>query len=95
VDVQRGVITAVDASSVTLRSSDGYTATYAITPSTAITQPKGKRAAAEAPGQTPESGQPSPAGATGLRPDESVLVLADKTATGDTATRIVPVRDVA
>ncbi|HTF52374.1 MAG TPA: hypothetical protein VK735_33435 [Pseudonocardia sp.] len=104
-DVQRGVITAVDANSLTVRSTAGYTATYTITPSTTIRHPEGwhhegrhhegRRASFGAPEQTPQSGQPSQIGAAGLQPNESVMVLATKTATGDTAMRIVPARNVA
>jgi hypothetical protein len=82
-----------------VRSTDGYTASYAITPSTVVEQPKGKHAAGqpqpEAPaGQPAPAEQPGPAGQSapaasstaGLRPNESVMVLATKGATGDTAT---------
>lgn len=36
VDVQRGVVTAASPSSVTVRSTDGYTATYAFTPTSKV-----------------------------------------------------------
>jgi hypothetical protein len=36
VDVQRGTVSAVSASSVTVKSADGFTATYAVTSSTAV-----------------------------------------------------------
>lgn len=103
-DIQRGTITAVDANSVTLRSSDGYTATYSITPNTALPHMKGRRAPAGAPAQPPPSGQPAPGapanpqpptGANGLRPNETVRVIATKSATTDTATRITPIRNMA
>jgi len=70
-DIQRGVVTAADANSVTVRSADGFTTTYTITPTTA----RGK--------------------ASTLQPNESVRVVATKTATGDTATRISPVKAAA
>jgi hypothetical protein len=92
-------LTAARCASVTVRSTDGYTASYAITPSTVVEQPKGKHAAGqpqpEAPaGQPAPAEQPGPAGQSapaasstaGLRPNESVMVLATKGATGDTAT---------
>jgi hypothetical protein len=93
-DVQRGVITAVNANSLTVRSTDGYSATYTITPSTAIKHPEGRHheerhSSFGAPAQTPQGG------AAGLQPNESVMVLATKTATGDSAMRIVPARNVA
>src|ERR1700761_9267250 len=36
IDLQRGVVTAVDGSSVTVRSNDGYTQTYTLTPKTHV-----------------------------------------------------------
>ena len=36
VDVQRGTVTAVSSSSITVKSADGYTATYAVTGSTEV-----------------------------------------------------------
>jgi hypothetical protein len=36
VDVQRGTVTAVSSSSITVKSADGYTATYAVTSSTEV-----------------------------------------------------------
>jgi hypothetical protein len=70
-----------------VRSTDGYTASYAITPSTVVEQPKGKHAAGQPQPEAP-AGQPAPAASStaGLRPNESVMVLATKGATGDTAT---------
>ena len=40
VDVQRGVITAVDATSVTVKSTDGYSATYTLDPATKVHKDK-------------------------------------------------------
>lgn len=71
IDVQRGVVTTADPTSLTVRSADGYTATYTITPTTA----RGK--------------------AVNLQPNESVQVVATKTPTGVTATRITPVKALA
>jgi len=42
-DTQRGVVTAVNAGSVTVKSTDGFTATYTLTPSTKVH--KGKQTA--------------------------------------------------
>jgi len=42
-DTQRGVVTAVNAGSVTVKSTDGFTATYTLTPTTKIH--KGKQTA--------------------------------------------------
>jgi len=36
IDVQRGTVTAVSSSSITVKSADGYTATYAVTSSTEV-----------------------------------------------------------
>jgi hypothetical protein len=36
IDLQRGVVTAVDGSSVTVKSEDGYTRTYTLTPTTHV-----------------------------------------------------------
>lgn len=44
VDTQRGVVTTVDAGSVTVKSTDGFTATYTLDPSTKVH--KGKQTAA-------------------------------------------------
>jgi hypothetical protein len=35
-DVQRGTVTAVSSSSITVKSSDGYSATYSVTPITLV-----------------------------------------------------------
>jgi hypothetical protein len=40
VDVQRGVVTASSPTSVTVRSTDGFTATYAFTPSSKVRKQK-------------------------------------------------------
>jgi hypothetical protein len=40
VDVQRGVVTAASPSSVTVRSTDGFTATYAFTPTSKVRKQK-------------------------------------------------------
>jgi len=42
-DTQRGVVTAVNAGSVTVKSTDGFTATYTLTPTTKVH--KGKQTA--------------------------------------------------
>lgn len=70
VDTQRGVVTAVDAGSVTVKSTDGFTATYALDPSTKVH--KGKQTATT----------------TQIATNDVVRVLANKTGTTDTATRI-------
>ena len=40
VDVQRGVVTAASPTSVTVRSADGFTATYAFTPTSTVRKQK-------------------------------------------------------
>ena len=70
VDTQRGVVTAVDAGSMTVKSTDGFTATYTLDPSTKVH--KGKQAATT----------------TQITTNDVVRVLADKTGTTDTATRV-------
>ena len=42
IDLQRGVVTAVDGSSVTVKSTDGYTQTYTLTPKTHVRKDKQK-----------------------------------------------------
>ena len=69
-DTQRGVVTAVDAGSVTVKSTDGFTATYTLDPSTKVH--KGKQTA----------------NTTDIATNDVVRVLANKTGTTDTATRI-------
>lgn len=104
--VQRGAITAIDTGSLTVRSSDGFTASYTITPTTAVGKAgKGRNAAAQAPGAAVPGAVPAPgaagsgapgagaAGAAGvsqLQPGDTVQVMAAKTDTGSTATRIAP-----
>ena len=83
--IQRGAITAIDAGSVTVRSADGYTASYTITPTTAVGKGgKGGQVAAEAPTVAPAPGQ--------LQAGDTVQVMATKTDGGSTATRIAPAR---
>lgn len=78
--VQRGAITAIDAGSVTVRSTDGFTASYTITPETAVGQAgKGRRAQAQtgvqgqagAQGQTGVQAQAGVQGQTGAQPQTS------------------------
>jgi hypothetical protein len=83
--VQRGAITAIDATTLTVRSLDGFTASYTITPATAVTATgkgaKGKKAAQTAP----------PARTVAeLKIGDPVQVLATRTDGGRTATRITP-----
>jgi hypothetical protein len=42
IDLQRGVVTAVDGSNVTVKSKDGYTRTYTLTPKTHVHKDKQK-----------------------------------------------------
>jgi hypothetical protein len=42
IDLQRGVVTAVDGSNVTVKSKDGYTQTYTLTPKTHVHKDKQK-----------------------------------------------------
>ena len=42
IDLQRGVVTAVNGSSVTVKSNDGYTRTYTLTPNTHVRKDKQK-----------------------------------------------------
>lgn len=42
IDLQRGVVTAVNGSSVTIRSTDGYTQTYTLEPGTHVRKDKQK-----------------------------------------------------
>ncbi|MCD2191881.1 DUF5666 domain-containing protein [Actinomycetospora endophytica] len=42
IDLQRGVVTAVNGSSVTVKSKDGYTQTYTLTPQTHVRKDKQK-----------------------------------------------------
>jgi hypothetical protein len=42
VDLQRGVVTAVDGSNMTVRSGDGYTRTYTLTPTTHVRKDRQK-----------------------------------------------------
>jgi hypothetical protein len=42
VDLQRGVVTAVNGSAVTVKSTDGYTQTYTLTPTTHVRKDKQK-----------------------------------------------------
>ena len=42
IDLQRGVVTAVDGSSVTVKSTDGYTQSYTLTPKTHVRKDKQK-----------------------------------------------------
>ena len=69
-DLQRGVITTVDPGSVTVRSADGYTATYAITPATAVAPARGTAARGAAGGAAAgaPSGDPAQAPADGTAP---------------------------
>jgi hypothetical protein len=104
--VQRGAITAIDSGSVTVRSTDGFTASYTITPTTAVGRAgRGHRAQAPAaaPGAAPPPAPGVPGAAPGAAPGETadvsqlqtgdtVQVLATKTDTGSTATRIAPTR---
>jgi len=46
-DVQRGVVTAINATSVTVKSTDGYSATYTIDPTTKVYKAKMTAAAAQ------------------------------------------------
>jgi len=69
-DTQRGVATAVNAGSVTVKSKDGFSATYTLNPTTKVH--KGKQTATTAQ----------------LTTNDRVRVLADKTGTTATATRI-------
>jgi ABC-type transport system substrate-binding protein len=69
-DTQRGVVTAVNAGSVTVKSTDGFTATYTLNPATKVH--KGKQTATTAQ----------------ITTNDRVRVLANKTGTTDTATRI-------
>ncbi len=89
IEVQRGTLTSVDPNSITVRSADGYTASYAVTPSTVVAP--NRKAAAAVPGAP----APTAAAATGvgsLQPNDSVQVMATKTATGSAATKITPVK---
>jgi hypothetical protein len=49
VDVQRGMVTAADPSSITVRSSDGFSATYGLTSATKIRKDKKAATAADVP----------------------------------------------
>jgi hypothetical protein len=49
VDVQRGMSTAADPSSITVRSSDGFSATYGLTSATKIRKDKKAATAADVP----------------------------------------------
>jgi len=69
-DTQRGVVTAVNAGSVTVKSKDGFSATYTLNPTTKVH--KGKQTATTAQ----------------ITTNDRVRVLANKTGTTDTATRI-------
>ena len=105
--VQRGAITAIDAGSVTVRSTDGFTASYTITPTTTVGKAgKGRQASAVAPvpgaptpnapaaGSAPGAGPgaPSVTTVTQLKTGDTVQVMATKTDAGSTATRIAPTR---
>jgi hypothetical protein len=81
-DVQRGAVTAVDPGSLTVRSTDGFTATYVLDPSTRIGA-AGPATAAAAGGATPA---PAP-----LKAGDTVRVLATKTGDTATATRVTTV----
>ncbi|MGI8817460.1 MAG: hypothetical protein ACR2G2_19850 [Pseudonocardia sp.] len=82
--VQHGAITAMDTGSLTVRSVDGYTASYTITPNTAV-GPAGKKAAAPTAGAAPGD-------LSQLHTGDTVQVMATKTDGGATATRIAPVK---
>jgi len=69
-DTQRGVVTAVNAESVTVKSAEGFSATYTLNPATKVH--KGKQTATTAQ----------------ITTNDRVRVLANKTGTTDTATRI-------
>ena len=56
--VQRGAITAIDSGSLTVRSADGFTASYTITPTTAVG--KGRKGAARVHAVAPVPGAPVP-----------------------------------
>lgn len=94
--IQRGAITAIDAGSVTVRSADGFTASYTITPTTTVGRGgKGKKVAASgvAPGVAPAPGAaPTAAVMTQLKTGDTVQVMATKTDAGSSATRIAPTR---
>ena len=91
--VQRGAITAVDPAGLTVRSVDGYVASYTIAPTTVV-GPAGGRAAgkrdAAGPGAAPTAA--APGDASQLHVGDNVRVLATRTNGAVTATRISPAR---
>jgi len=70
-DVQRGTLTAVSASSVTIKSLDGFTATYALTPTSRLRVD----GAGKAPASTLRTGEKAAVTAVHTATGDTVLTL--------------------
>jgi hypothetical protein len=91
--VQHGAIAAIDTANLTVKSVDGYIASYTIAPTTVV-GPAGGRAAGKRNAAGLEAGPAAaaPGDVSQLHAGDNVQVMATKTNGAVTATRISPAR---
>lgn len=90
-DRQSGTVESVSATSITVKSSDGFSQTYVLDSSTKLLQAPAKPAAGEAKPAQPKADRPKPTSITSqdLKAGDSVRVSALKAGSTLTAERVV------